>query len=443
MKNLSPADEKSVFLPVAQTDRIQIIDIIRGFALLGILMMNIPFFAMPEYYSEPFKTDLTSINFWTQAVVTVFFEGKMRALFSMVFGAGILLFTTKKEQGGRSATWLFYRRMFWLVLFGLFHAHVMLWMGDILYSYGICGMIVFLFRKAKPAYLAIGVPLVAIIGFVASTVFLQNFRDTRLAYLEVKKVQDAGKKLTPAQEETVKKWLETEKEFLPNKEQVKENTRIMKSGYATVAKKIRKMSLDGQTKYLIYSIWDPIALMLLGIALFKWGFFKGEWSQKNYLKTALISYGIGLPLVIWNYYYNFVHFPNVASFISYIDTHDIIWMDLVYPVQRIALVMAHVSLFIFLIKEGYFKTIFKALAAVGQMAFTNYIMHSLICTLFFFGYGLNYFAELQYYQLFYVVFGIWLLQLILSPIWLKYFLFGPLEWLWRSLTYWKLQRFKR
>ncbi|NBA85770.1 DUF418 domain-containing protein [Emticicia sp. CRIBPO] len=440
---MNSADAETAAMPVSQANRIQIIDIIRGFALLGILMMNIPYFSMPEYFSEPFRTDTTSLNFWTHAVVTVLFEGKMRALFSMVFGAGILLFTAKKEQTSKSVTWLFYRRMFWLVLFGLFHAHVMLWMGDILYLYGVCGMLVFLFRKVKPVYLVIGVPLVAILGFVASTSFLRDFRESRLAYLEVKKVQDSGKKLTSAQEETVKKWKENEKEFLPNKEQVKENTRIMKSGYATVAKKIRKMSFDGQTKYLIYSIWDPIALMLLGIALFKWGFFKGEWLQKNYLKTALIGYGVGLPLVIWNYYYNFVHFPTTASFISYIDTHDIIWMDLVYPVQRIALVMAHVALFIFCIKEGYFKKVFKALAAVGQMAFTNYIMHSLICTLFFFGYGLNYFAELQYYQLFYVVFSIWAFQLIVSPLWLKYFLFGPLEWVWRSLTYWKVQPFKR
>ncbi|RYE17174.1 MAG: DUF418 domain-containing protein, partial [Sphingobacteriaceae bacterium] len=83
------------------------------------------------------------------------------------------------------------------------------------------------------------------------------------------------------------------------------------------------------------------------------------------------------------------------------------------------------------------------LAAVGQMAFTNYIMQTVFCTLFFFGYGLNYFAEMQYYQLYLVVAVIWFIQLIVSPIWLKYFLFGPLEWLWRSLTYWQRQPMQR
>jgi uncharacterized protein len=87
--------------------------------------------------------------------------------------------------------------------------------------------------------------------------------------------------------------------------------------------------------------------------------------------------------------------------------------------------------------------LFRRLEAVGQMAFTNYIMQSVICTLFFFGYGLNYFGELEFYQLFFVVLAIWILQLIVSPLWLKHFLYGPLEWLWRSLTYWRRQPFRR
>ncbi len=429
--------------PVVQSERIQIIDILRGVALLGILLMNIPVFSMPEYYTESFRNDPSSLNFWMHAFITVLFEGKMRALFSMVFGAGILLFTLRKERSGESPAWLFYRRMFWLVLFGLFHAHVMLWTGDILYYYGICGMLVFLFRKVRPLYLSIGVPLVAIIGFVSGTIFYQNFRTTRLAYLEVKKAQETGKKLTSKQEEDLKSWLAAEKEFLPNKEQVRENTALMKGDYQSVAKKIRPMTFDAQTKYLIYSIWDPVALMLLGIALFKWGFFNGEWTQKKYLKTALLSYATGLPLVIISYYYNYRHFPTIQSFITFMEKTPVVWIDIIYPIQRICLVMAHVALLIYLIKEGYLSRLFLHLSAVGQMAFTNYIMQTLICTLIFFGYGLNYYAELQYYQLFYVVTGIWILQLILSPIWLRHFRFGPLEWLWRSLTYWKIQKFRR
>src|SRR5262245_46934307 len=105
--------------------------------------------------------------------------------------------------------------------------------------------------------------------------------------------------------------------------------------------------------------------------------------------------------------------------------------------------MAHVSAIILLYKSKYVRPLFRPLEAVGQMAFTNYIMQSVICTLFFFGYGLNYYAELEYYQLYFVVIAIWVVQLIVSPLWLWFFLFGPLEWVWRSLTYWKPQPFLR
>src|SRR4029077_4057773 len=134
--------------PVSETQRVKLIDALRGVALLGILLMNIPGFAMPNYFSESFKSDPTNVNFWVSAVISVVFEGKMRALFGMIFGAGVLLFVTNKELAGKSVTRLFYRRMLWLVLFGLIHAHLNLWVGDILYLYGFCGMIVYLFRRS-------------------------------------------------------------------------------------------------------------------------------------------------------------------------------------------------------------------------------------------------------------------------------------------------------
>ncbi len=111
---------------VSERQRLKLIDALRGVALLGILLMNIPDFALPNYYSESFKSDPTNVNFWVSAVITVVFEGKMRALFGMIFGAGVLLFVANKERAGKSVTGLFYRRMIWLVLFGLIHAHVIL-----------------------------------------------------------------------------------------------------------------------------------------------------------------------------------------------------------------------------------------------------------------------------------------------------------------------------
>jgi uncharacterized protein len=183
--------------------------------------------------------------------------------------------------------------------------------------------------------------------------------------------------------------------------------------------------------------------MLLGIALYKWGFLSGDWSRENCWKVVKIGYGLGLPLVIFSFYYNFRNFSTLEANLARMERVPIEWIHLIYPFQRLLLVMAHAAALILMYQSGLAQDLFRRLKAVGQMAFTNYITHSVICTLFFFGYGLNYFGELQYYQLYFVVAAIWIFQLIISPIWLRYFYFGPLEWLWRSLTYWRLQRMLR
>jgi uncharacterized protein len=429
--------------PVSDTERLKLIDALRGVALLGILLMNIPVFAMPNYYSDSFKSDPTNVNFWVSAVISVVFEGKMRALFGMIFGAGVLLFVSKKERTGRSVTQLFYRRMFWLVLFGLIHAHLILWIGDILYLYGFCGMLVYLCRKVKPIYLVLGVPLVAVFGFTSGTLFYQHIRARRIAYVEATAAIAENKPLTEAQNDALARWRELEKTLIPNREDARENTRKMKSDYATVARYLRPLAWKFETTLMPIEIWDSLALMLLGLALYQWGFLSGQWLNRDYGRVAAIGYGIGLPLAAYSFYHSYLYSPNLEASLRRLELVPVEWVDLIYPFQRIFLVMAHVAALILLYKSRYAQGLFRRLEAVGQMAFTNYIMHSVICTLFFFGYGLNYYAELEYYQLYFVVIAIWIVQLIVSPLWLRFFVFGPLEWVWRSLTYWKPQPFLR
>lgn len=432
----------SIAAPVSETSRLKVIDALRGVALLGILLMNIPGFSMPNYSFETFTNDPSNVNFWVYAVISIFFEGKMRALFGMVFGAGVLLFIANKGAG-KSTHILFYRRMFWLVLFGLIHAHLILWIGDILYLYGVCGMILYLFRNVKPKYLVMGIPLVAIMDFVGGTVFYKDLRVKRLEYVDAIKVQTAGQTLTDAQTKALTEWREVEKTMIPNREDAKENTEKMKSDYATVASYLRPMAFDGQTKYLLLSIWDSLALMLLGLALYKWGFITGTWTKKDYWTMVKIGYGIGIPLVLYSFYFNFTHYSTLEANLARMEVTPMEWTGLIYPFQRILIVMGHAASIILLYKSDILQGLFRRLEAVGQMAFTNYITHSVICTFFFFGYGLNYFGELEYYQIYFVALAIWFMQLIISPIWLDYFRFGPLEWLWRSLTYWKIQAFKK
>ena len=433
----------SVAAPVSENSRISLIDMLRGFALLGILMMNIPGFSMADYSFEAFKNDPDSFNFWLYQFIGVFFEGKMRAMFGMVFGAGVLLFIANKSAKGTSVHWLYYRRMFWLLIFGLIHAHLILWIGEILYLYAVCGMILYLFRNVPPRYLVWAVPIVAVVSFVASAIQYQDIREKRIAYSQATKAKSENKTLTATQTKALIEWREIEKTMIPNREDAKANTKKMKSDYSTVAGYLRPIALDIQTKYLPFEVWDSLALMLLGLALFKWGFLTGAWSNKDYWTVVKIGYGVGLPLVIYSNYYAFHHFSTLEANLARMEQVPINWVNLIYPFQRILLVMAHAAALILLYKSGVVQGLMNRLVAVGRMAFTNYISHSLICTLFFFVYGLNYYAELEFYQIYYVVLVVWAFQLIISPIWLKYFLFGPLEWLWRSLTYWKVQPMKR
>jgi uncharacterized protein len=429
--------------PVADEQRIRLVDALRGVAVLGILMMNIPIFAMPEYFSESFRSDPGNVNFWVNAVVTVFFEGKMRALFGMLFGAGVLLFVTKKERAGASVTGRYYQRMGWLIFFGLLHAHVVLWLGDILYLYGVCGLLVYLFRNVNPKYLVLGVPLVAVLDFTSGTLFYRQIREARIGYVDAKASEAAGRPLTDAQTAALSAWRDIELRLIPNRDDVKENTRKMKSDYATVASHVRPQAFRFETMFLPIMLWDSLALMLLGLALYRWGFLTGTWTDRDYWRVLGVGYGLGLPLVIFSFYHGYRVSPNLDAALALMLTTPVPWINAIYPVQRILLVMAHASTLILMYKAGVFTGLFRRLEAVGQMAMTNYVTQSIICTLVFFGYGLNWFAELEFYQLFFVVGAIWAIQILVSPVWLRAFHFGPFEWLWRSLTYRRLQPFRR
>jgi uncharacterized protein len=425
----------SVLKPDVAKKRLVSLDILRGVALLGILLITMPKFALPERYLEGILQDPESINFKVAYFVNIVLEGKMRALFSMIFGAGILLFVADKEKSGRSVTPVFYSRMAWLAFFGLVHAHVLLAGGDILYFYSLCGMFLFFFRHAKPLWLIGAALSILFFEMVTDTYFYNHSRSQRMEYLEVKKVEDQGVPLTDSQLKAKTEWLEKEKGYFPTRAKIDQNTELMRSQYWTIAGALRKTLILKQTRVAPFLMAEPMALMLLGMALFQWGFLSGQLQRKFYIWGLTIGYGIGFPLglYLWNYS---LSYPNPVEFME-ANVFDI--GTYLYPVQRILLTLGHVSLILLLVRAGVFKGLFKAIGAVGKMAFTNYILQTIICTFIFFGYGLGYFGYVEYYQLYFIIVAIWTFQLVLSSVWLRYFRFGPLEWVWRSLTYWKRQ----
>lgn len=429
--------------PVTESNRIRLIDMLRGVALLGILLMNIPGFALPAFFEEPFKSNPADPNFWLRSFIIVFFEGKMRALFGMIFGAGVVLFVHGREKAGAPTALLFYRRMFWLVPFGLIHAHLILWIGDILYFYGICGMLVYPLRKLPVRVLVLAVPVVAILDFAANTAMYRQVRGVRIEYVAAVRARDTGAALNETQKQALERWRDLEKTLIPNREDAAKNAETLRSNYSQAAAWLRPIAWDLETKYLYTWLPDSLALMLFGVALLRAGFLTGEWSAGAYRRTALLGYGLGLPLVCVAHYLNTVHYPTHEATLARLETVATDWTGLIYPFQRILLVMAHVSALILTWRSGVLAWLLNRLAAVGQMAFTNYIMHSVLCTLIFFGYGLGWHGRVSYAGMYLVALAIWSFQLWLSPRWLARFRFGPLEWFWRTLTYLRIQPFGR
>jgi uncharacterized protein len=179
--------------------------------------------------------------------------------------------------------------------------------------------------------------------------------------------------------------------------------------------------------------WDIWAMMLVGMALFKLGIIGGTRSNAFYLRLAVTAYAIGIgvnSLSAWNY---------IATRWDPVQRG---YFSTTYDLGRLAVALGHMSLIILMVRIGSLSWLTSRLAAVGQMAFSNYVLQSVICSLLFYGYGFGLYGRLQRYELLYVVLPIWVVQLIVSPIWLRHFRFGPLEWCWRSRTYWKRQPFR-
>ena len=429
--------------PASQQERIIILDSLRGIAILGILLMNIPGFGLP--YPAIFDYSLsqqsnTNYFFWYVFGPGVF-EGSQRAIFSMLFGTGTLIFVSRLEKRtpGLMPAELFLRRQLWLLVFGLFNAYVLLWFWDILYSYAICGIILFPFRRLKPRYLLIASGI---------CLLLMTARENRNLYKQksiitkgeiVATIDTTKARLTDKQKEQLSAMEGLKERSKPeSKKKNYENDRRAVTGtYAEIYESRSNRAEEGETAGMFhFLIWDVLLFMFLGMAFFKLGILQGEAKTKVYVWMTVIGLGVGLPLS-----YLFVTNDVSQQFNWFQITKTKVFEF--YELQRFVHSIGIFGLIMLLYKSGWFNWLFALLRPVGQMAFTNYLMQSLICGVFFYGIGLGYFGKLQIHQLYYVVAIVWVIEIIWSHIWLKYFKFGPLEWAWRSLTYWKKQPMKK
>lgn len=423
------------FKPTKEKSRINSLDVIRGIALLGILLMNINGMGLPYSYSDPSiagGSDGLNLKVWI--VNEMLFEGTMRGLFTLLFGAGVILLTNRLEKNGAGITTadIYYRRILWLLVFGLINVWVLLWHGDILYPYAIFGLLLFPFRKASINNLIIIGCLLISIGVWWDVSDYNSDLEIQKAGVEAEVMKNKGKELSGSQEKDLKEWDKFSIKKTP--EEVSEYVEKMHQGYWAIATEKIKLNQFMQTNlpYRIW-IWDILSYMLLGMAFFKLRIFHGERSKAYYLVMLVAGYLFGLTI-------NYLETTMVLE--SDFDKLTMHKAGMSYQIGRLFTTIGHIGLFMLFIKSGILGLFQKALAAVGRMALTNYLMHSVITSILFYGFGFALFGTLQRYELYYIVAGIWIFQLIFSPIWLKYFHYGPVEWLWRSLTYQKKQAFK-
>jgi len=249
--------------------------VLRGFALLGILVVNIQSFSMVSaaYLNPTAYGDLTGINYAVWLFTYTLFDSKFMTIFSMLFGAGIVLIAERAEARGRSAAGLHYRRVLWLILFGLLHAHL-LWFGDILFLYGICGLIVYCFRKLKPIWL-----LVIGIAMLTTASAISLFSGWSMSYWP----QEALSQFT--------------RDWQPPKDMIAAELATYRGGWIGQMSHRVPSALAFETFILlIWGFWRAGGLMLVGMALFKQGVFSAQRSTRYYVTWVVIGALVGIPV---------------------------------------------------------------------------------------------------------------------------------------------------
>lgn len=407
---MNPTPSAPLATPVARPERIASIDVLRGFAVLGILIVNMQGFArVPSAYMNPTSgSAFDGAEPWIWAAVYILADTKFISIFSMLFGAGIAMTSERMANRGLSGTGLHCRRQFWLLVIGLVHAYL-IWHGDVLVVYAVCGFLLYPMRKLPPRRLLwIGGCMVAFVVPLWA-----------LAGLSIPYWPEADR-------------LELAAEWAPPQEVLDAEIAALRGGLSEQLSVRAPMALALETSaFLGLLLWRAGGLMLVGMGLYKLGVLAAARSAAFYRRMAIVGIGTGLPLAAAGAAYKLHHgfaFERVmfqGALFNYVGS--------------VGVFLAYAALVMLLVQSGRLPEPTARLAATGRMALTNYIAQSLICTLIFHGHGLGLFERVAAPGRIAIVIAIWTLQLLWSPWWLRRFRFGPLEWLWRTATYLKRQ----
>ncbi|HYI42561.1 MAG TPA: DUF418 domain-containing protein [Sphingomicrobium sp.] len=411
-------------VPAGQNgQRIVTLDIVRGVAVMGILAMNIVAFAMPEqaYFNPLAYGPQRAVDFVSYAFTFVFVEGKMRGLFSFLFGASMLLVIQLAASKGESAAKATFGRQFWLLLFGMIHFYL-IWWGDILIGYALIGMVAWFFRnKAPKSLMRWGIGLIALqfVILAAGAAMLSSLA--------------AAVSAPNPDPQMVETWRAmTEQIAVPSPAMVAADLALHRGPWLGIVE-----------NRLTEKLWFPfiftgamgaetLGYMLLGMAGLKSGFLTGERDNRRYRKVATTCLAVAIPAYALLAYWLFAADFDVTV-VSAVSAATVAFRPL--------MVFAYAALIILVTRGGGW--VVDRIAAAGRAAFTNYLGTSILLTALFYGWGAGLYGSMGRAELYLVVLAMWLVMLAWSKPWLDRFAYGPFEWAWRSLSRLKVQPLRK
>lgn len=408
--------------------RVEAIDAVRGVALLGIFVINLPDMAYPEdlvLFSRP-PGVANALDRWILILSEVFFSGKMRGLFALIFGASAALYFKRagRNIGAAPAIRRFHRRLFWLGVFGLLNAYVFLWWGDILFQYAVLGFLLTLMMRLGWRPL-LGVMLACLVMLCLPHVLEhREMQDLRADYRTVQADLDAGRDVGDDDLDIIEDWEDALADRRPDFVDVRDAVAARTGGYLDAIAETAPAAFDEQTVYFVREgIADILLYMTLGVLLVRVGTIGSVVSRRipALVSTALFAIGVGLSFAASIGLHDRPHDPVAAP----------LW-QVAFELGRLAMVIGYLAILGgALSKPGIIR---HALAATGRMALTNYLTQSIVGMVLFHEFGLGLFNVLSRSELLGIMCLVWIGQIAFSVLWLRYFLDGPFEWLWRSLA---------
>jgi len=414
---------KNLIQPTGFSERIPSLDFLRGIAILGILFINIESFAYPNPWSSWQYGYKSTIDHNTRFWVYFLTQGKFYTMFALLFGVGFVIFMERIQQKvqGLKAIDIYARRLLWLFIIGVIHAYFIC-DGDILYHYAICGLFLLPFRSMKSKNLVLIVLLLASFLFLKSYESVSQRKASLVNYTEVLNKTESNR--TEKDKKLIALW---QRRYSKKSPDLSEEVVNPKPTYWQGVKNAYESHKVHKGEFYYQSlILSSLIVMIIGIMLFRIGIFSDYTSWKHYwvITVSVLIIGLGINYL---HYYQWTyedHIPNVNTF-----------KVLLFTFPKEILGVAYILL-LNGIYQKYLKSVrIKIFSKIGRTALSNYILQSIILGILFYGYGFGMHNSFSRFELLGFVIAIWGVQITCTNLWLRYHKQGPLEFIWRKLTY--------